>query len=413
MQKFKKNNNIKNFYCILGKIKAYNYTNESNDGLKKIAKFLKKETNSFNNDEEILIRGFALVKEVIKRVLNLIPFDVQLLGALAIYYENVAQINNGEGKTLVGVFPAFINAIKGNSVHILTFNDYLAKRDANWMKPIYEFLGLSVGYITENTSTKQRKVEYNKDILYITAKEAGFDYLRDSVVYNLDEKIQRNLKYVIIDEIDSILIDEARIPLILALKKDKKYDKAIQISTIVNNLEYKRDYDTDENTRKVYLTDKGIKVIENSLGCGNLYSENNINLLITVNAALHAKVLLKKEKDYIIKNGIVEIIDEFTGRIADKRNWPDALQTAVEAKENITNNLSGVYLATTSLKDFVQKYHSISGMTGTAISSEDEFENIYDLQIIIIPPNKECIRIDEEEKINNLINDLSKVQMIK
>ncbi len=351
------------------------------------------QKDSFISD--FLIESYAITKEICSRVLKLEPFDSQLLTGVALHFGNIAELPTGEGKTLAAVFPVSVNALTGMGVHVFTFNDYLAKRDALWMKDIYEAWGLSVDCIQERMDNTRRKVSYQADITYLTPKEAGFDYLRDSMAYSEDELVHRPFNFAIVDEADSILIDEARVPMIIAGDMpDSQVPMGRSLVEIVSGLRPGRDYLTDGNQRNVYLTDDGISRLERVLSCGNLYDAGNLGLLTSINNLLHAKTLLKKDVDYIVRDEKVEIIDEFTGRIADRRKWHDGLQMAVEALEGLNNVRNSRILGRITLQNFISLYPKISGMTATARTSRDEFRETYSLEVFVAEPYKKCIRID-------------------
>ena len=284
------------------------------------------------------------------------------------------EMQTGEGKTLVAVFPAYLNALSGNGVHILTFNDYLARRDAAWMRPVYEFLGLSVSFVQEGMSPEKRKAAYNSDITYLTAKEAGFDYLRDSLCYHTKDCVQREFNFALVDEADSIMIDEARVPLIIAGASEKFVDNVISMSQVVKQLKVKTDFEFDENYRNVNLTEDGIKNVESIFKCNNLYDKENTEKLSALNCALHAEHLLHRDIDYIVRKNEIELVDEFTGRVADKRRWPDGLQAALEAKENLPIRSGGKILNSITLQHFLLLYPKFCGMTATAQAAEKEFK---------------------------------------
>ncbi|WP_242856107.1 DEAD/DEAH box helicase [Ruminiclostridium josui] len=348
---------------------------------------------------EYMTECYAITKEICRRVLSVNPYDSQLLTGIALYFGKIAELPTGEGKTLAAVFPAVLNALKGKGVHIFTFNDYLAKRDAQWMLGIYEFWGLKAAYVQENMDRLQRKNAYLADITYVTPKEAGFDYLKDSIVYHKDEIVHRPFNAVIVDEADAILIDEARIPLVIAGNTGNQHQIDSRLLELVGLLRRNIDYMTDENSRNVYLTEKGSSLVENYLGCGNLYSSKNVETLTDINNLLHAKVLLKQDIDYIIKDGQIEIIDEFTGRVADRRKWDYGLQMALEALRGIKCTASNRILGKISIQNFVSLYPEMSGMTATAKSSEDEFRSTYKHDVYVVPPNKKCIRVDYDDYV--------------
>ncbi|MDP5274694.1 preprotein translocase subunit SecA [Chengkuizengella axinellae] len=349
--------------------------------------------------EELLVEAYSLVYETVKRVLGFQLFDEQLIAGIALHEGKIIEMQTGEGKTLAAVLPAYLNALHGKGVHILTFNDYLATRDAEWMGVIYHYLGLSVGFIKEGMDNETRKEAYAADITYVTAKEAGFDYLKDSISYDKSLLVHRPFHFALVDEADSILIDEARIPLVIADKKAALQKDQRQMAQIARNLQHGLDYDTDEDQRNVYLTEIGMKKVEQLLCCGNLYGNENVNTLTSLHSALHAEVLLKQDVHYIVREDRVELIDELTGRVADKRHWPDGLQAAVEAKEGLANHSSGRILGSITLFNYLNLYPKISGMTATAKSSMNEFRDIYNLDVVTIRPHKTSLRIDYPYKV--------------
>jgi preprotein translocase subunit SecA len=349
--------------------------------------------------ENVLIESYALVREAAWRVLKMRPFDVQLLGGIALFQGKLIEQQTGEGKTLTAVFPAFLNGLSGKGVHVLTFNDYLARRDAAWMGPIYQFLGQTVGFIQEGMNIKERQKAYAADITYLTAKEAGFDFLRDSLCYQKENMVQRKFNCAIIDEADSILIDEARIPLVIAGAADDYVADTFRLAHLAKRLQKKIDFEFDEYERNIYLTNAGLKNVEGLLNCDNLYAEENFELLTRLNCALHAQHLLQRDVDYIVRDGKIELVDEFTGRVADKRRWPDGLQAALETKENLTIQSKGNILNSITLQHFIKLYPKICGMTATAQPAWEEFQQFYGLNVAVIPPNKPCIRIDENDII--------------
>ncbi len=362
--------------------------------LKKYAENLKHKSEIVSPDNILIIKAFALVREVFVRLLKMRPFDVQIIAAIVLFEGKLAEMKTGEGKTLVAVFPAFLSALNGNRVHILTFNDYLAKRDANWMRPVYEFFDLTVGYIREGMNKEDRKKAYNCDILYATAKEIGFDYLRSFIAYDQSELIQKPFNYVIVDEADALLIDEARNPLILAGNIISGSIDLDKVSSFVSNFQIDKEFLHDEYSRNIYLSDSGIAKAENHFKVENLHSEDNIDLLSAINLAIHAKSLLKKDIDYIIKEGKVRLIDEFTGRIVEDRKWQNGLQSAVEAKEKLKIQTEATILGSITIQHLMALYPKLTGMTATAKQAAEEFEGFYNLQIVRIPSNKSNNRID-------------------
>lgn len=385
---------------VLEEINRINLEELPDGRLQEMSRELRHRALSGRPAEELLADAFGLCREAARRVLGLRPFDVQLLAGIAMHYGALAEMQTGEGKTLAAVAPAYLNALYGKGVHVLTFNDYLAKRDAGWMGPVYEFLGLRAAHVCEGMSTAERKRAYAADITYLTAREAGFDYLRGFLCDSAEELVQRSYNYAIVDEADSILIDEARIPLVIAGKTEKPYGiDPVRMAEIVGSLEAGVDYSLDEYERNVFLTEKGTGVVEQIFGCGNLYDEKNLSLLVDVGNALHARALLKRDVDYIVRNGKIELVDEFTGRVADKRQWPYGLQEAIEAREGIYNESRGRIIASVTLQNFIRLYPRVSGMTGTASTASAEFLEFYGLNVVVVPTNRECIRTDHPDII--------------
>lgn len=390
----KNNKLLRDYKRVVEEIKKVDLKNLSNSSLLEMSNKLKKMALEGTDLNELLINGFALVKEAIKRTLGFEVYDVQLLAAIALNNKKLVEMQTGEGKTLTAVFPAYLNSLVKKGVHILTFNDYLARRDALWMKPIYEMLGVTVGFIQENMDKEEKRRAYACDITYVTAKEAGFDYLRDSLCYDKEDLIHLQFHFAIVDEADSILIDEAKIPLVIAVSTKEKEDNLQMIRNAIKVLKSTIDYKTDEYSQNVYLTEGGINHIETILECENLYAEENLNLLTQVNSALYAEVLLKKDVDYIVKNNKIEMVDEFTGRIAENRHWPDGLQAALEIKENLELQAKGRIMTQITLQHFIKLYRNLTGMTGTASDSANEILEFYEMNVVVIPPNKPCIRKD-------------------
>jgi preprotein translocase subunit SecA len=347
--------------------------------------------------DDLLVESFALGREVSSRVLGMRHFDVQVFGGIALHQGKLVEMQTGEGKTLAAVLPAYLNALTGRGVHILTFNDYLARRDAQWMGPAYEFLGLSVGFIQEGMAPRDRRRAYACDITYATAKEAGFDYLRDHLCLGPDDLAHRPFHYAIVDEADSILIDEARIPLVIAGNTDEVVANPYEIAELVRRLRPGADYDTDENARNVYLTDAGLDQAEKALHCDNL--AENMLLLGQLYQALHAQALLNRDVDYIVREGRAEIVDEFTGRVVEDRHWPHGLQAAVEAKEGLAIQAEGLIRGSLTLIHFAQLYPKLAGMTATAQAAAEEFSQFYRLPVVVIPPNRPSIRVDAPDLV--------------
>ena len=367
--------------------------------LKEHAEALRREIRVEGIVDSVIIEGFALVREVAQRTLGIRPYDVQMIAGMAMLQGKLVDMKTGEGKTLAAVLPASLEAMRGRGVHILTFNDYLAGRDAEWMGPVYAFLGLSVGAIQDGMSVIRRQVAYRSDVTYATAKQAGFDFLRMNLVHHYEEIVHRPFHYAIIDEADSILIDEARVPLVIAGPHESSAVDPYRIAKVVTQLAGGEHWETDEHNRNVLLTDGGIDFIEQVFNCGDLHADRNYRLLTEINQALHARVLLHKDVDYIVRGDVIELVDEFTGRVIADRRWPDGLQAAIEAKEGIEIQEGGKILGSVALHHFLRQYPKLAGMTGTAIASADEFEALYGLKVAPIPTNKPNIRIDRPTRI--------------
>ncbi|MCX5717974.1 MAG: preprotein translocase subunit SecA [Nitrospirae bacterium] len=349
--------------------------------------------------DDILPEAFAVVREVSKRTLKMRHFDVQLLGGIILHEGKIAEMKTGEGKTLVATLPVYLNAIEGRGVHIVTVNDYLARRDARWMGPIYNFLGMSVGVIVHGLTDEQRQVAYSSDITFGTNNEFGFDYLRDNMKYDISQYVQREPNYAIVDEVDSILIDEARTPLIISGASEESTDKYYKIDRIIPKLQRDTDYTIDEKAKTVILTEEGSIKVEKLLGTGNLYDPSNIEFVHHVLQGLKAHSLFKKDVDYILKDGEVIIVDEFTGRLMPGRRWSDGLHQAVEAKEGVKIESENQTLATITFQNYFRMYNKLAGMTGTADTEAEEFGKIYNLDVVVIPTNKPMIREDSPDSI--------------
>jgi preprotein translocase subunit SecA len=344
--------------------------------------------------DDLLVDVFALAREIAERLLGMRPFDVQVMAGVVLHRRNLVEMQTGEGKTLAAVLPAALNALTGRGVHILTFNDYLARRDAAWMGPVYEAMGLSVGIIQEGMSTADRQAAYGADITYATAKEAGFDFLRMHLACRPSEVVHRPFNYVIVDEADSILIDEARVPLVIAGERETSEADPYRIARVVAGLREGADWGTDEHGRSVFLTEGGLDRVEHELGCGDLHEPANYLLLTEVNQALHARALLRRDVDYIVRSDRIELVDEFTGRMVDDRRWPDGLQAALEAKEGLPIRPGGHILGSVTLQHFLMHYPRLSGMTATALPASVELSDVYGLTTVPILPNRPCIRRD-------------------
>jgi preprotein translocase subunit SecA len=344
-------------------------------------------------------RAYALVREAARRTLGLRPFDVQIVAALAMDDGAVVEMQTGEGKTLAAVMPAALNALTGRGVHVLTFNDYLAERDAAWMGPVYGALGLTARHVHQGMTPAARREAYAAAVTYVTAKEAGFDHLRDLLAVDPRDIVHRPLHFAILDEADSLMIDEARAPLVIAGSVDRIDSSAASLAALVRSLERGVHFDTDEYERDVELTDDGAAHVEKALGCGNLHDEKNYRLLTGLNCALHARVLLRRDVDYIVRSGRIELVDEFTGRVVDDRHWPDGLQAALEAKEGIGRSSDGCVLDSLTLQHFLRGYPRVCGMTGTARDAAWELQQTYGVEVVVIPTNRPAIRIDHPDVV--------------
>ncbi|WP_347567791.1 preprotein translocase subunit SecA, partial [Acidaminococcus fermentans] len=350
--------------------------------------------------DDLLPEAFAVVREASRRVLGLRHFDVQLIGGCILHRGNIAEMRTGEGKTLVATLPAYLNALEGKGVHVVTVNDYLARRDSEDMGRVYRFLGLSVGLIIHDMDYPARKAAYAADITYGTNNEFGFDYLRDNMVVSLDQMVQRPLHYAIVDEVDSILIDEARTPLIISGPGEKSTDLYNIMADVVKNLKEKEDYTVDEKLKTVAPTEAGIAKAEKMLGVKNMYDpENGTDLSHQLMEALKAKALMIRDRDYVVKDGEVIIVDEFTGRLMYGRRYSEGLHQAIEAKEHVKVERESQTLATITFQNYFRMYEKLSGMTGTAKTEEQEFQKIYGLSVYVVPTNKPNIRIDYPDVI--------------
>ena len=383
--------------------------------------------------ERILPEAFAIVREASVRTLGLRHYDAQMIGGITLHQGKIAEMKTGEGKTLVSTLPAFLNAISGESVHIVTVNEYLAERDAEWMRPIYEFLGLTVGCIKSEQNPRERKESYESDIVYGTNNEFGFDYLRDNLAFEKENQSQGSLGFAIVDEVDSILIDEARTPLIISGRAEDSTELYQSINKIVPRLsaaldeEDTRDFTVDEKTKQIYLTELGhsnVEMILNEMGLlelgESLYDPQNIRLMHHVNAAIRAHKLFQKDVDYIVKEGDVVIVDEFTGRTMAGRRWSDGLHQAVEAKESLRIKEENQTIASITFQNYFRLYNKLSGMTGTADTEAFEFQQIYGLEVVVIPTHEPMIRKDmpdlvylnQDGKFRNIIKDIKEKQKI-
>jgi preprotein translocase subunit SecA len=349
--------------------------------------------------DDILPQAFAVVRETARRKLNMRHYDVQLIGGIVLHQGKIAEMKTGEGKTLTATLPLYLNGLSGKGAHLVTVNDYLARRDADWMRPIYEHLGLTVGVLQNQMDDEQRQQVYACDIVYATNNELGFDYLRDNMKFRLQDYVQRDLNFAIVDEVDSILIDEARTPLIISGAADESSELYLKINQIVKNLKAGADYEVDEKARSVQLTEAGNDQIETILQVKNLYAPENLGVLHHVTQALRANGLFKRDVDYLVKDDNVYIIDEFTGRVLPGRRYSDGLHQALEAKEGVNVQRETQTLASITLQNFFRMYHCLAGMTGTAATEAEEFHNIYGLDVVCIPTNELMIRQDKSDLI--------------
>ena len=397
----------------------------SNDELIDKTNNLRKLAKENIDLNKILPEAFALVREASKRTIGQRHYDVQLMGGIILHQGKIAEMKTGEGKTLVSTLAAFLNALSGKGVHIITVNDYLAKRDSEWMGQIYKFLGLTVGCLTNETKDEDRKKIYQSDIVYGTNNEFAFDYLRDNMKLSLEEMVQRDFEYCIVDEVDSILIDEARTPLIISGPSENTSTEYFLCNKIVNELSDEF-YQKDEKDRNVTLNDRGVDAVEkkltnlNMLKGDNFYDPRNISLVHHINQSLKANVLFKKDKDYIIRDGTIQIIDEFTGRVLEGRRYSDGLHQAIEAKEGVEIQSENQTFASTTYQNYFRLYKKLSGMTGTAMTEAEEFFDIYKLDVVDIPTNVSVERIDlndqiyrtEKEKISAIVENIKEANSI-
>jgi preprotein translocase subunit SecA len=349
--------------------------------------------------EDILPEAFAVVRETSRRTLGMRPFDVQVMGGIALHEGKIAEMKTGEGKTLAATMPVYLNALAGKGVHIVTVNDYLARRDANWMGEIYEFLGLRVGLIQDNMGFEERKLAYDSDLTYGTNAQFGFDYLRDNIATSTEQLVQRDLNFAIVDEVDSILIDEARTPLIISGMPESAADVYYRFAAIVPRLREGEDYEVDEKKRQIAPTESGVEKVEHALGVENLYDDVNTNLVNHLNQALRAHALFHKDVEYIVRDGQVFIVDEFTGRVLEGRRYSEGLHQAIEAKESVEIREENQTVATITIQNFFRQYDKLSGMTGTAATEADEFMHIYKMEVVSIPTHKPMIRDDVDDLV--------------
>lgn len=426
---------IRRFAAIVTKINAFEpaISALSDQALQAKTQEFRDRLNQGSSLDDILPEAFAVAREAGKRVLNMRHFDVQLIGGMVLHGGNIAEMRTGEGKTLVATLAAYLNALTGKGVHIVTVNDYLAKRDAEWMGPLYAFLGLTTGVIVPNMSPLEKREAYAADITYGTNNEFGFDYLRDNMAFTLNDKVQRPLNFAVVDEVDSILIDEARTPLIISGASENNTDLYIAVNKLVpqltkqENKDAPGDYFVDEKSKQAYLSEEGHQHVEELfLRTGllqegeSLYDSNNITLMHHINAGLRAHALFHRDIDYIVQNGEVVIVDEHTGRTMPGRRWSDGLHQAIEAKESVAIRQENQTLASITFQNYFRLYNKLSGMTGTADTEAYEFQQIYGLEVLVIPTNKPMVRMDHadlvfmsaEEKFTAIIDDIKKCREI-
>jgi preprotein translocase subunit SecA len=347
--------------------------------------------------DDILHEAFAVVREAARRTLGMRPFDVQVMGGIVLHEGKIAEMKTGEGKTLAATMPVYLNALEGKGVHVVTVNDYLARRDAEWMGEIYEFLGLTVGLIQDGHGPEERRVAYAADLTYGTNAQFGFDYLRDNIAASVDGLVQKDPNYAIVDEVDSILIDEARTPLIISGMPETAADTYYRFAAVVPRLKAGEDYEVDEKKRQVAPTEAGVEKVEKALGVENLYDDLNTNLVNHLNQALKAHALFHKDVEYIVRDGNVYIVDEFTGRVLESRRYSEGLHQAIEAKEGVAIQEENQTVATITIQNYFRQYEKLAGMTGTAATEADEFMHIYKMAVVSIPTHMEMIRDDKDD----------------
>ena len=370
----------------------------SDEQLRDCTEEFKKRYQAGESLNDLLPEAYAVVREASDRVLKMRHFYVQILGGIALHQGRIAEMATGEGKTLVATLPAYLNALTGLGVHVVTVNEYLAKRDAEWMGKVYKFLGLTVGVIVSGMDEKSKRAAYNSDITYCTNNEVGFDYLRDNMAHVKEQRVQRGHNFAIVDEVDSILIDEARTPLIISGRGMKSSDNYVKAQRFAKTLK-PEDYEKDEKTKAINLTDSGVTKAERFYGTSNLSDIDNLELNHYINNALKANFVMFRDENYIVKDGEVVIVDEFTGRLMPGRRYSDGLHQAIEAKEGVQIKDENKTLATITFQNYFRIYKKLSGMTGTAKTEEAEFQSIYKLDVVTIPPNRPNIRIDEPDII--------------
>ena len=398
---------IKKLEPIIKKIssKEEEWNSISDDNLTQKRNEFKERITRGETLESILPEAFACVRLAAVRALGLRHYDVQMMGGIVLHNGSIAEMKTGEGKTLTSTLPIYLNALSGDGVHVITVNDYLAERDSEWMKPVFTLLGLSTGCITSNMPHTKRKEAYSKDVTYGTNNEFGFDYLRDNMVEHISQKVQRSFNFAIVDEVDSILIDEARTPLIISGPSEENVDGYIRVNKIIHHLNDKDDFDIDEKSKSILLTEIGVAKVEQLLSNSNLYEPHNVDLVHHIQQALKAHHLFNKDVDYVVRNGEVVIVDEFTGRFMEGRRYSDGLHQAIEAKEKVDIRQENQTLATITFQNYFRLYKKLSGMTGTADTEAEEFKKIYKLDVVVLPTHQKMIRLDKPDRIYRTKNE--------
>jgi preprotein translocase subunit SecA len=408
---------LRHYRGVLAAIDAIDVSGLSCGDLSGRAAHLRQQVQGGIPVQQVLTRFYAVAREACRLAIGLRPFDVQMLAAVALHDGKIAQMATGEGKTLAAVMPAALHALAGRGVHVFTANDYLARRDAAWMGPVYRLLGLSAAAVVSGMSRDERRAAYAADLTYVTAKEAGFDFLRDQTVVDQAEVVQRPFHYVIVDETDFILIDEARVPLVIAGTAPAPPVPHEVLAAAVRRLRPGADFVCDEYNRNVSLTDAGFRHLEALLGCRPLHLPGQQTLLSGIHVALHALVLLQRDRDYIVRRGRIELVDEFTGRVAENRRWPHGIQPAIEAKEGLEVQPEGKVLGSIPIQHFVRLWPKIAGMTATAEPSAIELFEFYGLRTVVFPPHRPCVRVDQADvvfthrsaKVSALVREISRV----
>ncbi len=419
----KNDRELKRLSILLNEVNGFEteLTLLSDSQLKEKTPYFKEKLKNGLTLDDILSEAFAVAREASRRTLMMRPFDVQVIGGIVLHEGKIAEMKTGEGKTLAATMPLYLNALEGKGCHVVTVNDYLAKRDAEWMGPIYHFLGLTVGVIVHGMDDDERRNAYGADITYGTNNEFGFDYLRDNMKFSLEDYVQREFNFAIVDEVDSILIDEARTPLIISGASEESTDKYYKINQIIPRLKQDKDYTIEEKSKTVVLTEEGVSNVEKYLNVQNLYEPRNIEIVHHVNQALRAHTLFKRDVDYLVKDGQVIIVDEFTGRVMPGRRYSDGLHQALEAKEKVKIEKENQTLASITFQNYFRMYKKLAGMTGTADTEAAEFKKIYNLDVLVMPTNMPMIRQDhndliyktEQEKIKAVIEEVKALNKAK